>query len=73
MEIIEQSENEKRGYYTGVSGVFDGKSLHSGVVIRYIEQQGDEFHYRSGGGITNKSNAEEEYSELIDKIYVPTI
>lgn len=73
LEIIKQAEVENRGYYTAVSGVFDGKDLYSGVVIRYIEQQGNEFHYRSGGGITNKSDVNEEYKELIEKIYVPTI
>jgi para-aminobenzoate synthetase component 1 len=27
--------------------------------------------YKSGGGITAQSNVDEEYQELIDKIYVP--
>jgi para-aminobenzoate synthetase component 1 len=40
-------------------------------MIRYIEKQGDELVYRSGGGITAQSNLEKEYQELLDKIYVP--
>jgi len=37
LKIIDNLENYKRGYYTGVMGVFDGKSLDSAVLIRYIE------------------------------------
>lgn len=71
VEIIRKAEEEERGYYTGVAGYFNGTDLDSGVVIRFIEQEGDQFYYRSGGGITTQSKAEEEYKELIDKIYVP--
>jgi len=70
-QIIQEAEGEKRGYYTGVFGYFDGENLDSGVAIRFIEQQGDKFFYRSGGGITTQSVAKEEYKEAIQKIYVP--
>ncbi len=69
--VIREVEGDDRGYYTGVMGYFDGVNLDSGVMIRYIEKQGDEFFYRSGGGITTQSKAAKEYQELIDKIYVP--
>ena len=71
LQIICEAEKEKRGYYTGVVGYFDGKNLDSGVMIRFIEQQGSQFYYRSGGGITSQSKMESEYQEAIDKIYVP--
>ena len=71
VEIIRAAENERRGYYTGVFGYFDGVNLDSGVMIRYIERSGDKLFYRSGGGITTQSNARTEYQELIDKVYVP--
>ena len=71
LQIILEAEQEKRGYYTGVFGYFDGKNLDSGVLIRFIEQNGNDFYYRSGGGITAQSSAMKEYSEAIDKIYVP--
>lgn len=71
IEIIRTTEGEERGYYTGVAGYFDGTNLDSGVAIRFIEQEGNDFYYRSGGGITTQSNVEEEYKELLDKIYVP--
>lgn len=72
--IIKESELSDRGFYTGVMGVFDGKDVDSCVIIRYIERGEDGcYYYRSGGGITSLSLAEEEYSELITKVYVPTI
>ncbi|HOJ49224.1 MAG TPA: aminodeoxychorismate synthase component I [Spirochaetota bacterium] len=71
VEIIKKAENEKRGYYTGVFGYFDGKNLDSCVMIRYIEKVHDKIYYRSGGGITVYSDPKKEYQELLDKIYVP--
>jgi len=73
IEIIHQAETTERGYYSGIFGIFDGQSLDSGVMIRFIEQQNGELLFRSGGGITVNSIAESEYQEMIDKIYVPFI
>lgn len=69
--IIREAEQEKRGYYTGVFGYFDGRQMDSGVMIRYVERDGDKMFYRSGGGITTQSIASAEYQEVIDKVYVP--
>jgi len=71
MKIIENVENYERGFYTGVFGIFDGESLRSGVMIRFIEKEENALIYKSGGGITIDSNAESEYEELIDKVYLP--
>jgi len=71
LEIIRRAEREKRGYYTGVFGYFDGSVLDSGVMIRFIEQDQGKFFYRSGGGITTQSVVDSEYQEMIDKVYVP--
>ena len=71
LQIIEESEGYKRGFYTGVFGWFDGKCLDSAVMIRFIEQQNDKMIFKSGGGITSKSELEKEYQELIQKVYVP--
>ncbi len=73
LNIINHIENFDRGFYTGVFGVFDGESLRSGVMIRFIEQENDQFFYKSGGGITIDSDAKSEYEELIDKIYLPLL
>jgi para-aminobenzoate synthetase component I len=71
IQIIKETEGEKRGYYTGVAGYFDGERLDSCVMIRFIEQNGSQYYYRSGAGITTQSTAEMEYQEILDKIYVP--
>lgn len=71
IEIIAKAEGEKRGYYTGVFGYFDGEKLDSGVIIRFIERVNNTLYYRSGGGITTQSDAKTEYQEVIDKVYVP--
>ncbi len=71
MEIIAACENYNRGFYTGIFGVFDGKNLNSAVMIRFFEHKDGELWYKSGGGITSKSNLHDEYNELIDKVYVP--
>jgi para-aminobenzoate synthetase component 1 len=71
LEIIRRTEEQDRGYYTGVLGVYDGKVFDSGVMIRFIERQEKKYFYRSGGGITTQSVLESEYQEAIDKVYVP--
>jgi para-aminobenzoate synthetase component I len=76
IEIIKEAERElfqkgKRGYYTGVFGVFDGKKLNSAVMIRFIEKRENGLVFKSGGGITSRSDARKEYDELLSKIYVP--
>ncbi len=71
VQIIQQAEKLTRGYYTGVFGIFDGKSLQSAVAIRFISQRDDKFYFHSGGGITIHSHLEEEYQELLEKVYLP--
>lgn len=72
-EIIAIAEGQKRGYFTGIFGIFDGKNLNSGVMIRYIEKKDEGLQFRSGGGITGNSEPLDEYNEMIDKVYVPII
>jgi len=71
LEIILKSENYDRGFYTGICAYFDGKNLDSGVMIRFIESEKQKLYFKSGGGITHLSDNEEEYNEMIKKIYVP--
>ncbi|MCZ2100228.1 MAG: aminodeoxychorismate synthase component I [Chitinophagales bacterium] len=71
VEIIQACEQDERSYYTGVFGVFDGTNLDSAVMIRFLEQRGEQLIYRSGCGITAMSDCEAEYQEMIDKVYVP--
>lgn len=71
LEIIEKVEGYDRGFYSGVFGLYDGVTLDSGVMIRFIEKTQDGYIYKSGGGITLDSDAILEYNELSDKVYLP--
>ncbi|MBP1671105.1 MAG: aminodeoxychorismate synthase component, partial [Bacteroidetes bacterium] len=72
LRLISKAEREKRGFYTGVFGYFDGTVLDSAVLIRFIEKKSDgSLFYHSGGGITVNSMCKDEYEELIAKIYLP--
>lgn len=72
LEVIHLAENYQRGFYTGIAGVFDGNTLDTCVLIRFIERIGNQYFYKSGGGITSQSNAQTEYDEIQQKIYIPT-
>lgn len=71
LELISEAENYERGFYTGIMGYFDGKNFDSGVLIRFIEKRGEQYYFKSGGGITIFSDLNKEYEELIQKIYLP--
>lgn len=71
LKIISSVEGLPRGYYTGVFGVFDGEGLDSAVMIRFIEKRDEGLYFRSGCGITAMSKMEDEFGELLDKVYIP--
>jgi para-aminobenzoate synthetase component 1 len=71
VEMIKKAEPYDRGFYTGVFGIFDGQNVESAVMIRFLEKTQNGYIYKSGGGITAYSRCEDEYDELIKKIYVP--
>lgn len=72
LRAIATAEGEPRGFYTGIMGYYDGFDFDSAVLIRYIEQLPNGCKaFRSGGGITINSNEEEEYNEVLQKVYLP--
>jgi len=71
LEIIQDAEGYNRGFYTGICGYYDGTDFDSGVMIRFMEQDGERLVFKSGGGITSQSELIKEYEELIQKVYVP--
>ena len=71
LEIIQNIEKYKRGFFSGIWGIFDGENLDSAVLIRFIEQKGGNLIYKSGGGITIDSKCIDEYNEMIEKVYIP--
>lgn len=71
VEIIHEAEAHERNFYTGTAYYFDGESLDSCVLIRFIEKTEKGFVYKSGGGITINSELVKEYQEMVDKVYLP--
>lgn len=71
LEAIRSIEQHDRNFYTGIFGVFDGENVDSAVLIRMIEKKDHQLYFKSGGGVTSKSQCEAEYQEIIEKIYVP--
>ncbi len=70
IQLIQKAEGIPRGYYSGVFGYFDGCTLDSAVMIRFIEKTKGQYFFRSGGGITINSKSAEEYAEVLEKIYL---
>ena len=71
LQIIQEVEDHKRNFFSGIFGYFDGKDFDSAVMIRFIENHDGHLIYKSGGGITLDSDPELEYQEMQDKIYIP--
>ncbi len=71
VSIIDAIEGYERGFFTGVFGLYDGKSLQSAVMIRFVEKTQQGYIYKSGGGITLESDLALEYAEYQEKIYLP--
>lgn len=71
LNIIDNAENHDRGFYSGIFGLYDGETLNSAVMIRFIDKNENELTYKSGGGITLDSDAKSEYEEMVRKVYLP--
>lgn len=69
--IIAEAESYNREFYTGVMGRWDGESLDTGVLIRFIDLQDGQLYFKAGGGVTINSKQEDEYNEVLAKVYVP--
>ncbi len=72
-EYIRLAESEPRGYYCGIAGYFNGKTLDTTVLIRLIETDSGNTFFKSGGGLTSDSICEKEYQEVLNKIYLPFV
>jgi para-aminobenzoate synthetase component 1 len=76
---IRSAENmlgHTRGFYTGVFGIFDGTSVDSAVMIRFLEDRGPTEKgrhglFKSGGGLTVLSECRREEEEMQAKIALP--
>lgn len=70
-QIIDEAETYKRGFYTGVMGIYENGTLNSVVMIRFVEQEKDGMAFKAGGGITSQSQCRKEYEEVLQKVYLP--
>jgi para-aminobenzoate synthetase component 1 len=68
MEIIDELEPTRRGFYTGALGMIglDG-SMNLSVAIRTVWADGPDHYFQAGGGITWDSDPDAEYDETLAK------
>ncbi len=68
MEIIDELEPSRRGFYTGAIGTigFDG-SMDLSIAIRTVQADGTDYYYQAGGGIVADSDPAAEYDETLAK------
>jgi anthranilate synthase component 1 len=69
MEIIDENEKTKRGFYSGAIGFlgFNGDFNHA-IMIRSFLSKNNTLHYQAGAGIVAGSVAESELKEVDNKI-----
>ncbi len=68
MEIIEELENQKRGFYAGVVGYFGfSGNLDSCIAIRTILVKNKMALVQAGAGIVADSDPDKEYLETVNK------
>lgn len=69
MELIDEYESSKRGYYGGMIGLMDfhGNFNHA-ILIRSFLSQNNTLHFRAGAGVVAKSDPDSEVQEVYNKI-----
>jgi anthranilate synthase component I len=68
MEIIDELEPVRRGFYGGTVGYFGvGGDMDHAITIRTIVFRGDSYSYQAGAGVVADSKPEMEYQEVLAK------
>lgn len=68
MEIIDELENTRRGFYAGGVGYFSGNGeLDTCIALRTALLKDGKIHVQAGGGVVADSDPEFEYQETINK------
>ena len=69
MELIDEIEPNRRGYYGGCVGffTFSGETNHA-ILIRSFLSKNNTLHYQAGAGIVKHSVEEKELAEVFHKI-----
>ena len=68
MEIIDELEVSRRGYYGGAAGYFSGNgTLDTCIALRTALVKGGKVHVQAGAGVVADSKPESEYQETVNK------
>jgi len=68
MEIIDELENQRRGFYSGIVGYFSySRNLDSCIAIRTILIKDGTAYVQAGAGIVADSDPKREYQETVNK------
>ena len=68
MEIIDELEPVRRGFYGGTVGYFgNGGDMDQAITIRTMVFRGDTYSYQAGAGIVADSIPQMEYQEVLAK------
>jgi len=69
MQLIDQYENQNRGYYGGALGFLDFKGMFNhAIMIRTFLSKGNTPFYQAGAGIVAISDEEKELQEVNNKL-----
>ena len=68
MEIIDELENTRRGFYAGGVGYISGNgTLDTCIALRTALIKDGKIHVQAGGGVVADSDPEAEYQETVNK------
>jgi anthranilate synthase component 1 len=69
MQLIDQYENQQRGFYGGCIGFLGfNRSLNHAIVIRSFLSKNKKLYYQAGAGIVADSSEENELQEVNNKL-----
>jgi len=68
MQIIDELEPVRRGFYGGTVGYFGrGGAMDQAITIRTLVFSGDTYSFQAGAGIVADSVPQTEYQEVLAK------
>ncbi len=69
MELINEYENQNRGYYGGAIGFLSFKGdVNHAIMIRSFLSKNNQLFYQAGGGVVSKSSPRGEMEEVNNKL-----
>lgn len=67
MEIIDELENTRRGFYGGCVGYFSRSEMDTCIALRTALIKNNKLYLQAGGGVVADSDPEAEYQETMNK------